>query len=312
MRFEVRAYRVPDDDLRVAALSAAANPYPWTVADIEEWRRTFPAGGSEHDLVGVDDAGEVVGHAQAHRYPWTPAGRFAVSVLVHPRVRDRGLGHLLYSRVLGFVREHAATQLTTTVRADDQASLRFAEARGFAIDRHECEPRLDLANWQPDASSDPVAALEAQGVRFLAYADEPREAELYELVQRNARDIPGHDPDAGPLPLDTWRQRWLEDPDSPPEGLILAVADDRLVGVTFMGRYNEAGELKTWHTSVAREFRGRGIAVALKHLAIREAIRRGAPALWTSNDSRNVAMLRVNAKLGFEDTPGVYYLRATL
>ena len=74
----------------------------------------------------------------------------------------------------------------------------------------------------------------------------------------------------------------------------------------------KAGELKTWHTSVARGSRGRGIAVALKHLAIRAAIRRGAPALWTSNDSRNAAMLRVNAKLGFEDTPGVYYLRCEL
>lgn len=312
IRFEVRPYRVPEDDPHVAALSAAANPDPWTVADIEEWRRTFPDGGVEHDVVGVDEAGEVVGHAQAYRYPWAPPGRFAASVLVHPRVRGRGLGGRLYSRVLGFVRERAATLLTSTVRADDEAALRFAQARDFTIERHECEPRLDLATWRPDASSDPVVALEAQGVRFFTYADESREAELYELVQRNACDIPGYDPDAGPLPRDTWRKRWLEDPDSPPDGIILAAIDDRLVGVTFMGRYNEAGELKTWHTSVARGSRGRGIAVALKHLAIRAAIRRGAPALWTSNDSRNAAMLRVNAKLGFEDTPGVYYLRCEL
>ena len=119
--FTLRPYRVPDDDVGTAALSAACNANPWTVADIEEWRRTFPADGIECDFVAVDANGDIVGHANAYRYPWAPPGQFALSVTVHPGARGRGLGKQLLGRVRDFAVRHGATTLTAIVPEDEPA-----------------------------------------------------------------------------------------------------------------------------------------------------------------------------------------------
>lgn len=309
MQFTHRPYQIPADDAGVAALSAACYPDPWTVADIEDWRRTFPADGLEYDIVATDSNGRTVAHAQAYRYPWTPHGQFSVNVLVHPDVRNRGLGKSLFAAIANFARQHEATLLTGIVQADDAAAVHFANTLGFAIARHEFVSKLDLTTWQESAWDDKVAEVEAQGIRFFTYAAAPCEAELYELAKRNYVDLPGVDPTAEYAPLDEWRKRWLEDPDSPLDCIVLAASGETLVGVTRIGKYNEASDMKTWHTSVLREHRGKGIARALKIMSIRVARRYGASTLLTDNDSRNASVLRVNEKLGFTPTPGVYHVQ---
>jgi len=121
--------------------------------------------------------------------------------------------------------------------------------------------------------------------------------------------LPGYEPGTEYPSIDEWRKRWLEDPDSPLDCIILAVAGENPVGVTRIGKYNETGTMKTWHTSVLREFRGKGIALALKIMSIRAALRHGAHTLVTNNDSRNVSILRVNEKLGCVPKPGVYHIQ---
>ena len=59
-------------------------------------------------------------------------------------------------------------------------------------------------------------------------------------------------------------------------------------------------------------WRGRGIALALKLLAIRAARRYGARYLRTNNDSENAPMLAVNRKLGYQPAPGYYRMSARL
>jgi GNAT superfamily N-acetyltransferase len=61
-------------------------------------------------------------------------------------------------------------------------------------------------------------------------------------------------------------------------------------------------------TGVDRRYRSRGIATALKLLAIRCARRYRAAYLRTNNDSLNAPMLAVNQKLGYISQPGWYRL----
>jgi mycothiol synthase len=59
-------------------------------------------------------------------------------------------------------------------------------------------------------------------------------------------------------------------------------------------------------TSVRPEFRGRGIATALKVRAIEMARARGMTRIQTENHQDNAAMLTVNRRLGFVfDAPEV-------
>jgi GNAT superfamily N-acetyltransferase len=309
MSYLLRPYNAPDDDVQFAALSAAADPDPWTVADVAEWRRTFPEGGSEFDLVAVDEQNVIIGHGHLHRMPWMTAGQFHLDTLVHPSYRGQGVGSALFAGLEKFAQAHGATSLTAVAHAAEQSGVRFAETRGFTIKRHEYVSRLDLADFEEAPVAGVLADLERQGLRFFTYADEPREAELYEVVRRNYADMPGVSPDTGYMLLGEWRQRWVEDAESPLDCIIIAADGDQLVGVTRMGWYNDQGEMKTYHSSVIREYRGRKIAVALKLLSIRTARRYGATALLTNNDSRNTAILRVNEQFGYVPTPGIYHMR---
>lgn len=66
------------------------------------------------------------------------------------------------------------------------------------------------------------------------------------------------------------------------------------------------------HTGVDREYRGRGIALALKLLTIRRSRALGATYLRTNNDSENAPILHINRKLGFQPIPGYYRCLKTM
>ena len=56
-------------------------------------------------------------------------------------------------------------------------------------------------------------------------------------------------------------------------------------------------------TGVAREYRGRGIATALKVDVLARAKAAGLRAMKTVNDEPNKAMRGVNIKLGYQPVP---------
>ena len=65
-------------------------------------------------------------------------------------------------------------------------------------------------------------------------------------------------------------------------------------------------------TGVIPEYRGRGIATALKVKTILHAREVGVSEILTQNDSENEPMLAINRKLGYQNWPGAYVLKATI
>ena len=66
-----------------------------------------------------------------------------------------------------------------------------------------------------------------------------------------------------------------------------------------------------WHdmTAVLREWRGRGVAAALKRATVGWAIANGLEALETGNDVDNAPMRAINARLGFRPLPDYIVMR---
>lgn len=94
----------------------------------------------------------------------------------------------MFGRTEEFVLEHGAAMLKAVVPEDDPAGMQFATSLAFSVERHEYESRIDLATWDEARFADKLAEVEALGVRLFSYADEPREAALYELAKRNSVD----------------------------------------------------------------------------------------------------------------------------
>ncbi len=97
-----------------------------------------------------------------------------------------------------------------------------------------------------------------------------------------------------PVSFDAWRVDFIEGHD--PAGVIMAMHDDKVVGLCI--HWDEAGGLLIASTGVAREWRGLGIATAMKVAGIRYALHRGK-TLRAYNSAENVAVLKINDTLGF-------------
>jgi len=90
-----------------------------------------------------------------------------------------------------------------------------------------------------------------------------------------------------------------------PEAYFIASDGSRFVGLTSLFRLDkEPRSLFQALTSVTRDRRGRGIAMALKLKGIEYARKNNYDRIKTMNDSDNAPMLAVNNKLGFKRRVG--------
>jgi GNAT superfamily N-acetyltransferase len=219
----------------------------------------------------------------------------------------------LYETALACAGDDGATLVTSEVREGDAPSSRFAETRGFQIDRHLFESQLDLQAFDEALFAGVVEKVEATGIRFfsLASVDTPEmRRALYEVNRATALDIPGYAGDF--LTFEEFEQMVFASSWYVPQGQILAAEGERIAGLAAVGRYPGSEVMFNNMTGVLPEYRGRKIALALKLLAIRVARQEGARYLRTSNDSKNVPMLAINRKLGYQPEAGVYRLIRSL
>src|SRR5438093_416704 len=88
-----------------------------------------------------------------------------------------------------------------------------------------------------------------------------------------------------------------------PTGYFVAVVGDEYVGVSNLWLSPVAGELRTGTTGVQREWRRRGIALALKVRSLEFAKKQGYLRVATENETNNHRMIAINDRLGFAKQP---------
>lgn len=235
--------------------------------------------------------GEVAGAATAR--PSSQPGRLFAMVRTLPELCGRGVGTAL----LGSAGEHATAvgleAIWGRVDVADASSLGFLERRGFAEVGREFESRLEVATARPQGA--PPA-----GVTILSLAERPDLARDAYQVQRAALpDMPSHTASkAGSY--ERWRASDLDGPGALPDACMVALAEGRAIGYAGLaGDEASPGVAEHLLTAVLREWRGRGVATALKQAQIAWAQTAGIHTLVTSNDGPNDPMRAVNARLGY-------------
>jgi GNAT superfamily N-acetyltransferase len=131
------------------------------------------------------------------------------------------------------------------------------------------------------------------------------------LERAVARDIPGGS-ESSIRPFEAFLKQFCDAPGYRADLQFIAADGDAWIGLALTEVMPETHALYNNTTGVLPAWRGRGIAQALKLLAVRAAGQRGIAYLRTNNDSENAAMLAVNRKLGYRPEPGYYRMRATL
>jgi GNAT superfamily N-acetyltransferase len=221
-----------------------------------------------------------------------------VGVGVLPGQRGRGVGSALYEAALTHARTLGPTRLITSI-FENEAGLRFARARGFVEERSQQAAVLDPRTVRES----PAATVD---LRRVADVD-PR---LVHAVDEAAtRDVPAIETIEA-IPYDEWTQHVLEHPLFTADGSFVAMVDGIAASVSLLIYDSETGRTGNFFTGTLRDYRGRGLALAVKLASIHWAAAHGSSMMATMNDVENAPMLAVNKRLGYRPSGRHYdYVR---
>lgn len=258
-------------------------------------------------IAGYGESRTGAGQKEGHLFTW---------VTVAPEYRRRGAGAAAYAALETWaVSQDGARVLESVVKERDIGSQLWAERRGYAQHHHMFQSRLQLDTWDAEKFAGAVRSVMASGIRFSTLAAELANGEetlkrYYDFRFGLGRDIPDV---AGRVlpPFAHWRESISANPHWDPAGVILAIDGARWVAVSHLTRVANGG-MHNAFTGVDREYRGRGLALAVKVVALGYARRLASPWVTTSNHSVNAPMVAVNTKLGYIPYDGVIMLRKVI
>jgi RimJ/RimL family protein N-acetyltransferase len=144
-----------------------------------------------------------------------------------------------------------------------------------------------------------------EGIILLTVADwrDPEAFnKLHALDGATRKDMPSTFPNL-PETFADFAQR-VNSPDRPHDRWWIALDGDRPVAMSYLKFPPVRGPVWTGYTASDREYRGRGLARAVKLQTLAQAAELGIAAVQTDNDSENAPMLHINEKLGYRSKPG--------
>lgn len=205
--------------------------------------------------------------------------------------------------------EAEGTRLLLAYAAEDEhEALEVLAALGYARARTEKVWELDLKTHgtrlveEAASARTRMAAVDIRLLPLADWSDPAKERKLYELNERTVQDVPH----TLPIIPETFAdfQKRLHAPDRPHDRFWIACHGDRPVALTYLKFPPVRGTVWTGYTCTHPEFRGRGVARAVKLQSLAQAVELGVPIVCTDNDSENAPMLHINETLGYHRRPG--------
>ncbi len=308
---EIHPFKPEDRAAIVAFQNAQAPAYLHeTVAEGEQGDLLRPAGEVRLRLCIGTPPTAYVSASDRETSAWRKAGVCSFDLSVADDAHWADFGAALYERVTEFARGRGLTRLETSARLYRQGEpvAEFLKQRGFAEIDRDVPVMLDLTAFDPARFARRVP----EGIRLLSWAeagDTPAHRQrLYDLMTALDRDVPTNGVHSDPPPFEEFEKDFGR-PAWDSKALILAETEaGDWVGLSQIGFQEHSGIGWTFLTGVLLEYRGKGIAFALKLQTIDAAIARQCPLILTENHEDNAPMRAINKKLGFvPDFPLVSY-----
>ena len=270
-----------DDDLhtwnRVRRIILPDEP----IATIDQMRaRESP----QRLLVLAEVDGELAGHGLADVSSYADG---SVTPRILPAWRRRGIGGAVLDRLIDRASELGHRSVASLV--DEEPALAFATARGFSEIDRQVEQVRQARPEEPEPAPYP-------GVTFMSVAEMPSlRRDAWAVAERGYADMKLV---TGPARVTF--DEWLNEDATLPGGSIIALADGRVVGWAGLIAWNdEDHRAENGLTAVDREWRGRGLAAAMKRRQLRWAAEHGIHEIVTWTQQGNEAMQHVNIGLGY-------------
>lgn len=171
------------------------------------------------------------------------------------------------------------------------------------MERPNVKLKLDLAGFSEAPFVSVLERCGSEGIGFEtmhSLGDTARNRrKLYELNKTCSRDIPAR---GAFYSYDEYSRVRFERSCYDPRGVVLALDGDAWIGMAASADWSDKGFVFNDMTGLLRDYRGRGIATAMKLHGIRYAVSRGVDTIYTIHDAENENAIQMNRRLGFVDT----------
>lgn len=211
--------------------------------------------------------------------------RFGLAARVLPDLRRRGVGSELLRELAAHATRCDVGEGSALV--EDDGSRAFAERFGFQETDRQVEQVKVLGHEPPPDLP--------KGIEVTTVAERPELLrETYELARVGFADL------ATDGPVEVSLKDWLLDEATLPGGSFVAFSSGEIVGYSGLLGHDNPGTAEDGLTVVRRDWRRRGLALALKRLELVWAAENGVREVVTWTQRRNEGMRRLNERLGYE------------
>ncbi|GHO56155.1 GNAT family N-acetyltransferase [Ktedonobacter robiniae] len=258
---------------------------------------------AEQTCLVFDQAGRLVGSMLLEQSMYTT---FSVTICVFPPEPGSHVNHYLLRLAVSKARTLMAqaqpgvqVTLDSWVSSLDQESLQCYEMAGFQEVRRNWRMEIEL-NGRPASPTWP------EGVVLRPFVPERDDHAVFEMIERAFRDHWGHSPED----FAEWRHWAIEQVGFDPSLYHIAWVGDQPIG----GALCSTGPVGWINTlAVAREWRGRGVGLALLQHAFGAFYRRGLRRVSLSVDTQNLTgATRLYQRAGMRKTREYLFLQKEL
>lgn len=289
-----------------AAARLLVEAYPHRADEPVSWQRT--AWREQTQQWGLFDRSDrlsdrLVAYAALWRIE---GGKFRFDVIVTPRHRRRGYGGSLFEIVFRQAEHRGVDTLQARAYGTAADSLSFLgrrhftetmRMRGFVL----MLAGIDVASLAAACNSCLAPDVSIAIVSPSKYNDAQFWNKLAALHDAAREGWPDPDPGGPTTSTDPESLRRMLLPSF--ESVIafqVALCGDELVGYSLLNRRRDSGEAQFASTAVKPSMRGRHVATALRACCILKARESGFAAVRSA--SGNAALIRINARFGFQET----------
>ena len=304
----------------ITMTESAVGPEPVAESQIRGWERysRTDAQCPVEWFVAVEQDGSAYGRflgwgtwGKAH---WLGSDEREIHVAVPPKERGMGVGTFLLDYAESMVKRDQPVTIFSWGRGSDPDSMKWAQNRGYAVHRERTESVLDLARFDAAKFQTNLDRVRLAGIEIRTVWSEqidPYLPGLYRVAVESFREVPFRSAGAADTSYETWFNETMES--SNRKLFVIALYGDEVVGYSDLWMPQVEGQSAgVDYTGVLKEYRGRGIALAVKVVATVESSAAGVKQIRTNNDPDNPAILCLNERMGFRRVPGPIILKKAL
>jgi GNAT superfamily N-acetyltransferase len=233
--------------------------------------------------------------------------RFYVNVEVYASYQRQGIGSALYAQMMDALQAFDPRVLRANAFTNLPQGFAFLQKQGFFEAFRETPVHLDVAAFDPSPYSKLEAGLRQQGfviqtLRQLE-SDPQCDRKLYDLYWECNADVPQEENEIEKPGFDEWVSWGLHDPTILPDAYFVTLHEDQYVGLRELGADPDSNVLQGGLLGVRREYRQRGIGLAMQLRGIAYAREHGYAVLKTCTGVINTPMQALFNKLGYVRDP---------